>query len=195
MPSCAEGGVLGILPGLFGVIQATEVIKLILGIGRPLIGRLLTLDALDMRPREMRLQKNPDCPACGERASLKDLRALNYEMFCGVPQGEASNSEVTPGELAEMRRQRQQFTLLDVRDPHEWQICRIEGAVHIPLGELGSRLSELNTRDPIYVYCLMGGRSKKAQALLNGAGFSQVVNVAGGIRRWAQEVDTDLPVY
>jgi adenylyltransferase/sulfurtransferase len=187
--------VLGILPGLLGVIQATETIKLLLGLGNPLIGRLLTFDALAMRSRELRLKKNPACPACGDHATLTDLSKFDYDIFCGVGPGDEPLRAIAPAELHALRRSGKKMMLLDVRDPHEWEICRIADAVHIPLSQLSERTSELNKDEDIYVYCLMGGRSRKAQDQLLKAGFSKVVNVDGGIRAWAKQVDPDMSIY
>jgi len=195
IPSCAEGGVLGILPGLLGVIQATEVIKLLLGIGNPLIGRLLTFDALDMRSRELKLKKNPACPACGEQATLKELGKFNYDVFCGIGVGDEPLPAISPIELHALRQSGKKFTLLDVRDLHEWEICRIDEAVHIPLSQLSERASELDIDEDVYVYCLAGGRSRNAQAQLHKVGFTKVVNVDGGIRAWAKQVDPDMAIY
>ncbi|MES2936798.1 MAG: molybdopterin-synthase adenylyltransferase MoeB [Pseudomonadota bacterium] len=193
IPSCAEGGVLGILPGLLGVMQATEVIKLILGIGSPLIGRLFIFDALEMRSREMKLRKNPDCPVCSSRKQLLELSSPDYQATCEVDFG--GTEEVTPAQLYALRQSRSDMLVLDVRDPHEWEICRIDGAVHVPLSELPDRIGELDKSQDIYVYCLAGSRSKKAQKLLADAGYSRVVNVAGGIRAWAKQVEPEMAVY
>jgi molybdopterin/thiamine biosynthesis adenylyltransferase/rhodanese-related sulfurtransferase len=195
IPSCAEGGVLGVLPGMLGVIQATEVIKQILGIGNPLVGRLFTFDALEMRARELRLRKNPNCPACGEAATLKDLGSFDYNVFCGISEDAVQHAQVSPVELLSVIQAGSQGTLLDVRDYHEWDICRIDGAIHIPLAELPQRMSELDKSKPVHVYCLMGGRSRKAQNALIEAGFADVINVEGGIRAWAKQVDPEMPIY
>ena len=198
VPSCAEGGVLGVLPGLVGTIQATEAIKLILGIGEPLIGRLLLVDALGMSFRVVQLRKNPDCPACGTR----ELTALiDYEQFCGVPQAAAAERaqaelpEISPRELAERIRAGDAFDLIDVRESHEWDIGRIPGARLIPLGELPSALSSLDSSRDIVVHCKSGARSARAVRQLQAAGFRRVWNLAGGILRWSDDVDSTVPKY
>ena len=195
IPSCAEGGVLGILPGLLGVVQATEVIKLIVGIGTPLIGRLLMVDALDMRTRELKLTKDPACPICSASRTID--RLMDYEVFCGLGDKMlVQNAEIAAGDVANLLKEHsQRVTLLDVRDPHEWDICRIDGAKHIPLGSLPERLHELDTADEIVVYCLMGGRSRKAINILYEAGFRKLRNLSGGIRSWASNVDQSMPIY
>jgi sulfur-carrier protein adenylyltransferase/sulfurtransferase len=199
VPSCAEGGVLGILPGLLGVIQATETVKLVLGSGDPLIGRLLLVDALSMRFRELKLRKNPDCVVCGPNPSITKL--IDYEQFCGIPQEEARMAqqgripEVTVQELNAMRRRGADFVLVDVREPHEIAICSFPESVKIPLGTLPQNLNKLSTADEIVVHCKMGGRSAKAVQFLQEAGFRKVKNLAGGIDRWAQEVEPSMPRY
>lgn len=196
VPSCAEGGVLGVLPGLVGVIQATEAIKLLAGVGTPLVGRLLLVDALTMGFRTMNVQKDPACPACGTR----EIRALlDYEQFCGVhadpAPAPAEFAEVTPEQLAARQARGEDFDLLDVREPHEWAIARIPGARLIPLGELASRLGELDASRAVVVHCKSGGRSATAARWLAGHGFGRVANLAGGITRWSEEVDPAVPRY
>ncbi|MFN8481624.1 MAG: molybdopterin-synthase adenylyltransferase MoeB [Anaerolineae bacterium] len=202
VPSCAEGGVLGILPGLLGTIQATEVIKLILGIGEPLIGRLLLFDALSMNARTVRLRKNPSCPICGEHPTIHEL--IDYEEFCGVPIGgeapEADQTDlrwqISPREVeTKLESHDPNFVLVDVRDPHEWEIGHIEGAHLIPLGDLPARMHELDSRNDIVLQCRSGVRSMKALNLLRDAGFSRLKNMTGGILAWADEVDPDMPRY
>ncbi len=197
VPSCAEGGVLGILPGIIGTIQATEAIKLILGDGESLVGRLLLFDALKMRFRELKLRKDPACPACGDHPTI--TRLVDYEAFCGgVPQAVAALGEeweTTPLELKEKLNQQERPFLLDVREPPEYQICRLPESTLIPLGELPARLHELNNADDIVVYCKMGGRSMKALELLRQAGFRRLKNLKGGINAWALQVDTTVPRY
>lgn len=195
IPSCAEGGVLGILPGLLGIIQATEVIKLIIGIGTPLIGRLMMFDALDMSMRELQISKNHNCPICSASPTLD--RLTDYGMFCGMGESpHAHNAEIAAADAGRLLKEAERrITLLDVREPHEWEICRIEGAKHIPLGNLVERLHELDTADEIIVYCLMGGRSRKAINILNDAGFRKLHNLSGGIRAWADTVDREMPIY
>jgi len=196
VPSCAEGGVLGILPGLVGVIQATEVIKLILGIGDPLIGRLLLIDALGMSFRQLKLRKNPDCPVCGKNPTI--TRLIDYEQFCGI-RGEEAPVETVGGEMQveELKRRLaagEDIYVLDVREPHEYQIANIGGHL-IPLGELPNRVNELDTSREIVAHCKSGGRSAKAVTFLRQAGFKKVHNLAGGITAWAERVDPKMPKY
>ena len=200
VPSCAEGGVLGILPGLLGVIQATETIKLVLGSGEPLIGRLLLVDALSMRFRELKLRKNPDCVICGPSPTVTKL--VDYEAFCGIPQQAAEARmtagripEITVQELKAMRDRGEDFVLVDVREPHEFAICQFPESVKIPLGTLPQSVNKLSTADEIVVHCKMGGRSAKAVQFLHEAGFRKVRNLAGGIDRWAQEIEPGMPRY
>ena len=199
VPNCAEGGVLGILPGAIGVIQATETVKLILGTGRPLIGRLMLYDALDMTFREMKVRKNPKCPICGPEPTITHL--IDYQEFCGVrgeeptPATSAEADEITPAEFQARREAGDPSLLLDVRNPVEIEICRIEGSTVIPLPELASRLGELPRDRPIVVHCKSGARSAQAADLLRAAGFGPVTNLTGGILRWAEEVDPSLPRY
>jgi adenylyltransferase/sulfurtransferase len=195
VPSCAEGGVLGVLPGLVGVIQATEAIKLLLGIGEPLIGRLLLVDALRMQFRTMALRRDPTCPACGTR-EIREL--IDYEAFCGVgsePVQDSSLPEMTPGELAARRRRGDDFDLIDVREPHEWAIARIPGARLVPLGAITESLATLDSAREIVVHCKGGTRSAKAVRQLQAAGFRRVWNLAGGITRWSDDVDPTVPKY
>ncbi|HYB52610.1 MAG TPA: molybdopterin-synthase adenylyltransferase MoeB [Thermoanaerobaculia bacterium] len=192
VPSCAEGGVLGILPGLLGVIQATETIKLILGRGDPLVGRLLLVDALTMKFRELKLRKNPECVVCGPRPTI--TRLIDYEAFCGVG-ADAAVPEITVEELAEMRRQGDSFVLLDVREPHEIAICALPGSVKIPLGSLADSLDALSPSEEIVVHCRSGSRSAKAVVLLQQAGYRKARNLAGGILAWADRIDPSVPKY
>jgi molybdopterin/thiamine biosynthesis adenylyltransferase/rhodanese-related sulfurtransferase len=196
VPSCAEGGVLGILPGLLGVIQATEVIKLILGSGDPLVGRLLLVDALGMKFRELKLRKNPGCPVCGENPTIKKL--IDYQEFCGI-RGEEAQAEVTTSEMqVEELKQRldrgDDLFILDVREPHEYQICNIGGHL-IPLGDLPKRVNELDTSHEIVAHCRSGVRSAKAANFLRQAGFKKVHNLTGGILAWADRIDPSMPKY
>jgi molybdopterin/thiamine biosynthesis adenylyltransferase/rhodanese-related sulfurtransferase/molybdopterin converting factor small subunit len=198
VPSCAEGGVLGILPGLLGLVQATETIKLILGSGEPLIGRLLLVDALAMRFRELKLRKNPDCVICGSRPTVTKL--VDYEAFCGIEpvaavSGAGGIPEITVEELKAMRDRREDFVLVDVREPHELEICAFPDSVRIPLGALPANLNRLSTADEIVVHCKTGGRSAKAVQLLRDAGFRKVRNLAGGITRWSERIDPSMPRY
>jgi len=196
VPSCAEGGVLGVLPGLVGTIQATEGIKLLLGIGDPLIGRLLLIDALTMQFRTMRLRKNPNCPACGTR-EIREL--IDYDQFCGIGgdplQDPHGIPEITPAELAAKQQRRDDFDLIDVREPHEWAIAKIPGARLVPLGTFTESLSSFDSARDIVVTCKMGGRSAKAVRQLQAAGFKKVWNLAGGILRWSDDVDPKVPKY
>jgi len=198
VPSCAEGGVLGVLPGLVALIQATETVKIVTGAGDPLYGRLLQLDALRMEFREFRVKKDPECPICGPSATLKEL--IDYEGFCGVSAVEspaASFGEVSADEVARRRAAAEDFLLLDVREPAEWETAHIAGAQLIPLAQLEGRLEDLAFwRDrPVVVHCHHGGRSAKACALLTGAGFARVENLSGGIEAWSLTVDPDVPRY
>jgi len=196
VPSCAEGGVLGVLPGLVGTIQATEGIKLLLGIGEPLIGRLLLIDALSMQFRTMRLRKNPNCPACGTH-EIREL--IDYDQFCGIGgdplQDPHGIPEITPAELAAKQARRDDFDLIDVREPHEWAIAKIPGARLVPLGTFTESLSSFDSARDIVVTCKMGGRSAKAVRQLQAAGFKKVWNLAGGILRWSDDVDPSVPKY
>jgi adenylyltransferase/sulfurtransferase len=195
VPSCAEGGVLGVLPGLIGVIQATEAIKLVLGRGEPLVGRLLLVDALSMRFRELRLQRDPECPACGERRTL--TRLADYEAFCGLRGAEAPGPEVPEISVEELKRRRdagEDLVLVDVREPHEVQICSLGGRL-IPLDDLPGRLHELDSSRDIVVHCRSGPRSARAVAFLRKAGFRNVRNLAGGILAWAERIDRQMPRY
>jgi adenylyltransferase/sulfurtransferase len=198
VPSCAEGGVLGILPGLIGTVQATETVKLILGIGEPLVGRLLLYDALTMRFRELKLRKNPECPACGEHPTITKL--IDYQQFCGIPQQQpvaagAAEGEIEPAEVKARMDRGEPFVLIDVREPHEYQICRIPGARLIPLGELPKRVNELNSADEIVAHCKSGVRSAKAVDFLKQSGFRKVKNMKGGILAWSDKVDPSVPKY
>ena len=196
VPSCAEGGVLGILPGLLGVMQATEVIKLILGSGEPLIGRLLLVDALSMRFRELAIKKDPECPVCGVNATVKAL--IDYDQFCGVGRENAVETakvpEIEPEELKRRLDSGEDIVVLDVREPHEYEICNL-GARLIPLGQLAERVGELDPRREIVAHCKGGVRSAKAVELLRNLGFHRVSSLAGGILRWSEKVDSSIPKY
>jgi adenylyltransferase/sulfurtransferase len=194
VPSCAEGGVLGVLPGIIGSIQALETLKLILGAGETLIGRLLLFDALKSSFREVKLRKDPECPVCGEHPSVTGL--IDYEAFCGVGAAPAHEGlEVTAAELAREMKANPGLILVDVREPHEWDICHIQGARLIPLGQLPGRLAELNGHQEIVTQCHTGVRSMRALEILRAAGFARVRNLRGGIAAWAAEVDPSLPHY
>src|SRR5256885_13796532 len=197
VPSCAEGGVLGILPGLVGVIQATEAIKLILRAGEPLIGRLLMIDALAMSFRTLKLRRNPECPACGAHPTIKKL--IDYEQFCGIPsaghQEQVVNAnDMTPEELKRRMDAGENLFVLDVREPNEYQIANLGGYL-IPLGDLPKRVNELDSSREIVAHCKMGGRSAKAVDFLRQAGFKKVRNLAGGINAWSEKVDPKVPKY
>jgi adenylyltransferase/sulfurtransferase len=199
VPSCAEGGVLGILPGVIGLIQATEAVKLILGIGEPLVGRLLLYDALAMRFRELKLRKNPDCPVCGTHPTVTKL--IDYQEFCGMPQHEPApapgiaEGEIDPVEVKAKMDRGDHFVLIDVREPHEYQICSIPNAKLIPLGDLPKRINELDSADEIVAHCKSGMRSAKAVDFLKQAGFRKVRNMKGGILAWSDKVDPRVPKY
>ena len=201
VPSCAEGGVLGILPGVVGMLQATEAIKLILGVGESLVGRFLLFDALKMRFRELKVRKDPDCPVCGEHPTVTQL--IDYEQFCGIAQTATTAAtsstedadEATVEELKTRLDRHESFLLLDVREPQEFEICRIPGSVLIPLGDLPSRLFELEGRDDMIVHCKSGVRSGKAVKLLREAGYSKARNLKGGILAWINRIDPTLPKY
>jgi adenylyltransferase/sulfurtransferase len=199
VPSCAEGGVLGILPGTIGLIQATEAVKLILGIGDPLVGRLLLYDALGMHFRELKLRKNPECPICGDHRTITKL--IDYHQFCGVPQqppkeeSKVTDDEIEVTEVKEKLDRGDKFVLIDVREPHEYQICNIPAAKLIPLGEVGKRLGELDPEADIVIHCKSGMRSAKACGILKAAGFKHVRNMKGGILAWSDRVDPSVPKY
>jgi len=187
---------LGILPGLVGVIQATETIKLILGSGEPLIGRLLLVDALSMRFRELKLRKNRDCPACGTHPTVTEL--IDYNQFCGIRGDEAaapkSMTDISVEELKKRLDRGDDIFVLDVREPHEYQICNLGGYL-IPLNDLPKRVSELDSSREIVVHCKMGGRSAKAADFLRQSGFTKVHNLTGGINAWAERIDPKIPRY
>ncbi len=197
VPSCAEGGVLGILPGVVGLIQATEVVKLILGQGESLKGRLLLYDALAMRFRELKLRKNPDCPVCGLRPTVTDL--IDYHQFCGVPKqtevSQLASGDISPVEVKARLDRGDDFQLIDVREVFEHQICNIPQAKLIPLGELPRRLNEIDPSREVVMHCKMGGRSAKAADLLRASGYAKVLNMTGGILAWSDKVDPKVPKY
>jgi len=200
VPSCAEGGVLGILPGVIGVLQAIETVKLILGIGDVLIGRLLLFDALKMRFREMKLRKNPDCPMCGKHRTITGL--IDYEQFCGAPAREGpvhqeapKVPEITCVDLKKRIDAKKPFVLIDVREPHEFQISRIPGSTLIPLGDVPKRWQEIPSDQEIIIHCKAGVRSAKALIFLQQQGYQNLLNLKGGIDAWSEEVDPSLPRY
>jgi molybdopterin/thiamine biosynthesis adenylyltransferase/rhodanese-related sulfurtransferase/molybdopterin converting factor small subunit len=201
VPSCAEGGVLGVLPGIIGVIQATEAIKLLTGIGEPLIGRFLIYDALRMRFRELKLRKDPDCPVCGTHPTVTKL--IDYEQFCGIPKPAAEPAavhaenplDITPLALKARLDRGDKLWIVDVREPNEYQINRIEGSVLIPLGELPRRYNELDPEEELVMLCKVGGRSARAADFLRSVGYSRVLNLTGGILAWIDKVDPNQPKY
>lgn len=198
VPSCAEGGVLGILPGLIGCIQATEAVKLILGKGSPLLGRLLLYDALEMKFQEFKVRRNRKCPLCGDHPTI--TRLIDYDQFCGIRGQEATTpmndaNETTVEELKSRLDRKEKVFILDVRNPEEFQICRIEGSVMIPLPELPQRLNELDKSREMIVHCKGGTRSQKAIQFLREAGFQNLKNLKGGIMAWAQKIDPSMPTY
>jgi len=201
VPSCAEGGVLGILPGVLGVLQATEVVKLILGTGDSMVGRLLLFDALSMKFRELKLRKDPECVLCGPNPTVTKL--IDYQQFCGVPANDheqaVEEEEVKPQEITAVQLQDRLKTnhlqLVDVREPHEWEICRIDGATLIPLKEIENRTEELDSQNEIILYCKGGIRSMKALVALQDKGFSNLKSLRGGITAWSKEVDSSIPQY
>ena len=196
VPSCAEGGVLGVLPGIIGSLQAMETIKLIIGKGRTLVGRLLLFDALEMRFRELKLRKNRDCPLCGDHPTITAL--IDYQEFCGLRGQEAQPKmdvpEITPRQLKTRLDRGDDLYILDVREPHEFQICNLNGHL-IPLGDLPRRVNELDTAREIVAHCRSGKRSADAVAFLQQAGFKKIWNLTGGILAWSDEVDPRVPKY
>jgi sulfur-carrier protein adenylyltransferase/sulfurtransferase len=209
VPSCAEGGVLGILPGTIGLIQATEAVKLILGVGESLVGRLLLYDALAMHFRELKLRRNPECPVCGDNPSIHEL--IDYHQFCGVPNpaevaamseksaeqqaGYMSDTEIDAVALKARLDRGDKFQFIDVREPNEYQIASIPGAKLIPLGDVPKRVGELDPNTEVIVHCKMGGRSAKACDFLRQSGFKNVKNMLGGITAWSDKIDPSVPKY
>jgi sulfur-carrier protein adenylyltransferase/sulfurtransferase len=203
VPSCAEGGVLGVLPGIIGTIQAMETVKLLLGIGDSMVGRLLLFDALRMRFRELALRKDPECPACGENPTVREL--IDYERFCGIePQPSRERAmetnevpEITVEELNDRLDRGDPLTIIDVREPHEWDIGNLEpqGARLIPLGELPERYGEIDPGEEIVLQCRSGARSARALVFLREQGYSRLLNLKGGILAWSEEIDPSIPKY
>ena len=198
VPSCAEGGVLGVLPGLIGMIQATEVLKLAVGMGHSLLNRLLLYDALEMKFRELKLRRDPQCPLCGEKPTITGL--IDYESFCGLaekPKQEGMHpDEVTVQELKKaLENPNLGIKVIDVREPNEYQIAHLEGTVLIPLSQLVQRFRELNPEQAYYIHCKMGGRSMQALQFLRQQGFKNLKNVKGGITAWSDEIDPSVPKY
>src|SRR5580692_6229366 len=197
VPSCAEGGVLGILPGIIGLVQATEAVKLILGVGESLVGRLMLYDALAMKFRELKLRRDPECPVCGDHPTITKL--IDYQEFCGIPQHTPEPAfvagDITPKEVKERLDRGEKFQFIDVREPHEYQICSIPGTKLIPLGELPKRLNELDPNAELVAHCKSGVRSGKAIDLLKQSGFKKLRNMKGGILAWSDQVDPSVPKY
>ena len=197
VPSCSDGGVLGVLPGVIGALQAAETIKVLLGIGETLVGRLLLVNALEMSFELIKLRKNPQCKVCGTKPTVTDL--IDYEAFCGIPGREHPPAEeghaLSASELAAKLQRGDGLVLVDVREPHELDISQLPGARLIPLGELPTRMGELDEGSEIVLFCRTGSRSERALAMLRGAGFNRARHLAGGINAWAREVDQSLPVY
>ena len=193
VPSCAEGGVLGVLPGIMGSIQAGQAITMLLGKGDPLIGRLLLFNALDMKFKELKLKKNPECPVCGLHPTVKKL--IDYEAFCGIGQEISPELEITVQTLKQWQDQKKDILTLDVREPFEYEICHLNDAKLIPIGKLPERVNELNTADQIVVYCHTGVRSAQAVKFLNDLGFKKAKNLKGGIKAWAEEIDPSVQAY
>jgi sulfur-carrier protein adenylyltransferase/sulfurtransferase len=192
VPNCAQAGVLGVLPGIIGMLQAIEALKLILGIGEPLVGRLLHFDALKVKFRELNLRRDPQCPVCGENPTI--FSPIDYEQFCGV-RTEGTIPEMSPHELKRKMDAREPFALIDVREPFEYEIARIDGAKLIPLGEITERLDELDGEQPIVVHCHSGQRSAQAVQLLQQNGFIKVYNLEGGIDAWSDQIDPNVAKY
>jgi sulfur-carrier protein adenylyltransferase/sulfurtransferase len=192
VPNCAQAGVLGVLPGIIGMLQAIEALKLILGIGEPLVARLLHFDALKVKFRELNLRRDPQCPVCGENPTI--FSPIDYEQFCGV-RNEETIPEMSPQELKRRMDTGEPFELIDVREPFEYEIARIDGAKLIPLGEIAERLNELSGERPIVVHCHSGTRSAQATRLLQQRGFANVYNLEGGIDAWSAQIDPNVPKY
>ncbi len=199
VPTCAEGGVLGVLPGIIGVIQAVEAVKLICGIGETLIGRLMNFDALVMKFREFKLRRDPKCPVCGPNPTITEL--IDYDQFCGIPQArereqaEANVPHVTVQDLKARLDRGDKFRFLDIREPYEWDICRLPGSTLLPIAQLPARMSELDSAEDTILICKNGARSAHAVKMLQEAGFSRAWNVAGGLLEWSDKIDPSFPKY
>jgi len=197
VPSCAEGGVLGVLPGIIGCIQTNEILKLALGKGNPLIGRLLLFNALDMKFRELKLRRDPACPVCGDHPTIKEL--IDYEVFCGIqpePENNGNPDEVTVQEMKKaLDNPSLGIKVIDVREPDEYEISHIDGVPQIPLSQIESRFTELDPNTQYYIHCKSGVRSMKALQFLRGQGFKYLKNVKGGILAWSEEIDSNVPRY
>jgi sulfur-carrier protein adenylyltransferase/sulfurtransferase len=192
VPNCAQAGVLGVLPGIIGLLQAIETIKLIVGIGEPLVGRLLHFDALKVKFRELNLRRDPQCPVCGENPTI--FAPIDYDQFCGA-RADQSVQTISVQELKRRMDAREAFQLIDVREPFEYEIARIDGAKLIPLGEIGERFEELQEEQPIIVHCHSGQRSAQAVRLLRQRGFTNAFNLEGGIDAWSDQIDSSVPKY
>jgi len=193
IPSCEQAGVMGVVPGIVGSLQALETVKLITGAGEPLIGRLLLFDGLPARFRELPIRRDPDCPVCGDRPTIREL--IDYDAFCGAPAGPADDVELTVAALRQLRANGGQVQLVDVREPWEWSICRLEGATLLPLRELPQRFDELDRTRPVIAYCHTGQRSLIARQFLLAQGFEDVRSLRGGVESWAREIDAAMPRY
>ena len=197
VPSCAEGGVLGVLPGIIGCIQATEILKLAIGKGTSLVGRLILFNALDLKFRELKLRRDPACPVCGEHPTIKEL--IDYEQFCGIeptPKEDENPDEVTVQEMKKaLDNPGLGIKVIDVREPFEYEIAHVEGAPLLPLSELGRRFTELDPNTQYYLLCKVGQRSHQAAEFLRGQGFKYVKNVKDGIVAWSEEIDSKVPRY
>jgi molybdopterin/thiamine biosynthesis adenylyltransferase/rhodanese-related sulfurtransferase len=196
VPSCAEGGVLGMLCGTVGSLQTTEAVKLITGVGDPMIGRMLIYDAIELKFRELKVRKDPECPVCGKNPTVTEL--IDYEAFCGVTPDVAefaSQLSLTPKELDDLLKNGEEVTLIDVREPHEWEIVRMDEAKLIPVGEVIDRVSEIPQQGTVVVYCKVGARSAEVLRWLHSVGLTHTKHLAGGIDAWAKQIDTSLPRY
>ncbi len=197
VPNCAEGGVIGVLPGIVGLFQANEAVKIIIGAGTPLIGRLLLFDALAMKFREIKLKRDPKCPVCGDNPTVTEL--IDYKEFCCVPHEDAdqgdSELEISATELKARLDSKDDFILIDVREPHEYDIAKIEGSILIPLSDWEAGIEKIDKNADIVVHCKMGGRSANAQGWMLENGYTKVLNMTGGITAWSNDVDSSIPVY
>jgi adenylyltransferase/sulfurtransferase len=197
VPSCAEGGVLGVLPGIIGCIQATEILKLAIGKGTSLVGRLVLFNALDMKFRELKLRRDPQCPVCGENPTIKEL--IDYEMFCGIEPPSKQNEDPDEVTVQDMKKALDDpklgIKVIDVREADEYEIAHVDGVPLLPLSQLQQRFTELDPNAQYYIHCKMGGRSMKALQFLRGQGFKYLKNVKGGIDAWSDEIDRNVPRY
>jgi adenylyltransferase/sulfurtransferase len=199
VPSCAEGGVLGILPGTVGLMQATEAVKQIIGKGRSLVGRMMQYDALEMTFKEFKLRRDPQCPVCGDNPTVTEL--IDYEQFCGVGRGGEEEAdldgvrEISVQTLKQWMDEKKKFRLIDVREETEWEICNIPGATLMPLGTLSANVNQIDSSDEVVLQCKSGARSAKACKLLQKFGYKKIYNLEGGIIKWAEEIDSSMPTY